>query len=351
MSAGQENKKRISYNVKREASVIKDKAHNQFELPDDWRPVASFEVMQRRARLLAQIRQFMADRDILEVDTPILDTAANPDPAIDSLTSTVSFPDAVSGRTLYLHTSPEFAMKRLLAAGSGPIYQICKVFRDNECGRLHQPEFTMLEWYRPGYDHHKLMQEISELLVSLHCQAPDKTPYADAFQQYTGLDPHRAGLEQLQTRATGLGLDCGDPDRALLLDFIFSHEVAPHLGTARPRFIFDYPACQAALARISAGPPALAQRFELFINGIEIANGYNELCDVYEQNSRFKRDHDRRRHGGQTEVPLDQRLLAALDHGLPACAGVALGLDRLLLVLTGNRSLAEVLSYPHAAGV
>ena len=350
MSAGQGNNRRISYNVKRAASVITDKPQSQLELPDDWRPAASFEVMQRRARLLAQIRQFMADRDILEVDTPMLDSAANPDPAIDSLTSTVSFPDAVTGRTRYLHTSPEFAMKRLLAAGSGPIYQICKVFRDNECGRLHQPEFTMLEWYRPGFDHHKLMQEISELLVSLHCQAPGKTPYAEVFQQYTGLDPHRANLEQLQTRASGLGLVCGDPDRALLLDCIFSHEVAPNLGTARPHFIFDYPACQAALARISSGPPALAQRFELFINGIEIANGYNELCDIHEQYSRFMKDNDRRRHTGQTELPLDQKLLAALAHGLPACAGVALGLDRLLLVLTGNRSLAEVLSYPHTCG-
>lgn len=346
MSAGQGNNRRITSNVKREASVKTDESRGELELPEEWRPAASFDVMRRRAQLLAHIRSFMKARAILEVDTPILDSAANPDPAIDSLTSTLRFPDTATGKTYYLQTSPEFAMKRLLAAGSGPIYQICKVFRDNECGHLHQPEFTMLEWYRPGFDHHQLMDELGQLLISLQLKSPDKTPYTDAFIRYTGLDPHTAPLEELDACATGLGLASEHRDRSLLLDLIFSHQVAPHLGTTGPQIIYDYPACQAALARIRNGPLPLAERFELFINGIEIANGFNELCDVYEQYSRFSKDNDRRGNSGLRSLPLDHRLLAALAHGLPPCAGVAVGLDRLLQVLTGSRSLAEVLSYP-----
>lgn len=350
MSAGQGNNGPITPNVKRDAHELAGTLPEKSGLPEDWLPVASFDVMRKRAQLLAQIRSFMQARDILEVDTPVLDSAANPDPAIDSLTSIVRFPDAVTGRTCYLHTSPEFAMKRLLAAGSGPIYQICKVFRDHECGRLHQPEFTLLEWYRPGFNHHELMDEIGALLVALQFKPPDKTSYADAFLHTTGLDPHGAGLTELSNRAAGLGLDSGGGDRSLLLDLIFSHQVAPHLGTAGPQFIYDYPACQAALARIRNGQPAVAERFELFINGIEIANGFNELCDISEQYSRFMKDHERRRIRGQPELPVDRRLLAALAHGLPSCAGVALGLDRLLLVLTRSRYLADVLSYPLCSG-
>lgn len=350
MSAGQRNNDRISYLVKREAYGIKDTLPEKPALPEDWGPTASFEVIRQRAQLLAQIRSFMGDRDILEVETPVLNIAANPDPAIHCLTSSVGFPDTARSRSFYLHTSPEFAMKRLLAAGSGPIYQICKVFRDMECGRLHQPEFTMLEWYRPGYDHHDLMQELGELLLCLHGRFPQKITYAEAFSRYTGMDPHNAQLGELKACAAGLGLETESEDRSLLLDLIFSHQVAPHLGKEEPQFIYDFPACQAALARIRPGPPDLAERFELFMNCIEIANGYNELTDYYEQYSRFKSDNQKRRIYGQQEYPPDQHLLAALAHGMPSCAGVALGLDRLLLVLTRRRTLSEVMSFPLTSG-
>ena len=350
MSAGQGNKGRITSNVKREACITEGESRGELELPEDWRPAASLENIRRRAELLAQIRGFMQTRKILEVETPVLDSAANPDPAIDSLTCAVRFPDAAETRVFYLQTSPEFAMKRLLAAGSGPIYQICKVFRNNECGRLHQPEFTMLEWYRPGFDHHDLMQEVGELLVSLQCSYPEKTPYGDVFSRYTGLDPHSAGITELNEYALNLGLDSPSKDRSLLLDLIFSHQVAPHLGQTIPQFIYDYPACQAALARIRKGPVDLAERFELFMTGIEIANGFNELCDIYEQYSRFMKDNGKRRQTGLAEQPLDKRLLAALGHGLPSCAGVALGLDRLLMTLTQGRGLTEVLCYPLSPG-
>jgi len=350
MSAGQGNNGRITSNVIREASVAEDTLPENLQLTEDWRPSATITVMKQRAALLTQIRIFMQAREILEVETPVLDSAANPDPAIDSLMSAVRFPDTADPRIFYLQTSPEFAMKRLLAAGSGPVYQICKVFRDNEYGRLHQPEFTMLEWYRPGFDHHDLMHEVGELLASLQCSYPEITTYADAFIRYTGLNPHRAGLSELIEYAVHLGLDSPNKDRSLLLDLIFSHQVAPHLGKAKPQFIYDYPACQAALAHIRKGPMDLAERFELFMNGIEIANGFNELCDIYEQYSRFSIDNVKRRQAGLAELPLDQRLLAALGHGLPPCAGVALGVDRLLLVLTRGRALTDVLCYPLSSG-
>ena len=204
----------------------------------------------------------------------------------------------------------------------------------------------MLEWYRPGFDHYGLMDELGRLLESLRLKYPDKKEYTAVFREATGLDPHAAKLDELNARAAKLGLSRESGDRSLVLDLIFSHEVAPKLGKEGPQFIYDYPSCQSALARIRKGPPDLAERFELFIDGIEIANGFNELCDVYEQYSRFIKDNDRRRKAGLREVPVDTRLLAALRHGLPACAGVAVGLDRLLMVLTRSRSLGDVLSYP-----
>jgi len=344
------NKDRYADYVKRDAQVTEDPRRTETSLPDHWRPRASFEVMRRRAELLVLIREFMRDRAILEVDTPILDTAGNTDPNIESLNTIVKFPDSAQHHNFYLHTSPEFAMKRLLAAGSGPIYQICKVFRDNESGRLHQVEFTMLEWYRPGFDHHDLMDELGELLEAVDLDYPAKRTYASVFRQHTGLDPHSAGLEDLRTCASRLGLSAGPEDRALLLDMIFSHSITPNLGRDRPQLIYDYPACQAALARINIGSPDVAERFELFINGIEIANGYNELCDIYEQNSRFWKDNTRRKNSNLPVIPIDKRLLAALQDGMPASAGVAIGLDRLLMAIIGCPSLADVLSYPLSAG-
>lgn len=316
-------------------------------MPDelDWRPRSTREILVSRANLMRQIRTFMDARGILEVETPILDQAANSDPNIQSLFTTLWGGSAMPHRC-YLHTSPEFPMKRLLAAGTGPIYQIVRVFRDDAVGRFHQPEFSMLEWYRPGMDHHGLMKELESLLQTLGLPAVRRRTYLEAFMEHCGLDPHQAGIDQLQDCARDLGLASMEGTRPILLDFLFSHGVAPRLGDA-PVYIYDFPVCQAALARIRDGRPPLAERFELFINCIEIANGYNELKDYNEQESRFLRENERRRGQKLEPMPLDQKLLAALRYGLPDCAGVAVGLDRLLMVLCGARRIEEVLAFPH----
>lgn len=311
----------------------------------DWQPAASFETLKHRAALLSSIRAFMAERGILEVETPILSRAGNTDPNLHSFSTTFHSPSSLQPLTYYLHTSPEFAMKRLLAAGSGPIYQICRVFRDEEAGRLHEPEFTMLEWYRPGFDPHALMDEMSDLLGVLGLAVPLRITYAEVFQSATGLDPHTASDAALQQCAASAGLLGEHHPRTLLLDFLFSARVMPGLGTERPLFVLDFPACQAALARIRPGPPAVAERFELFINGVELANGFHELTDAAEQRARFEADNHLRRERRQPELPVDEQLLAALQQGLPACAGVAVGIDRLLMQIMGYDSIEQVVTF------
>jgi len=310
-----------------------------------WQPSASLEVLKQRASLLAIIREFMATRNILEVETPVLSHAGNTDPNLTSFTTRFTSPCATAAERLYLHTSPEFAMKRLLAAGSGPIYQICRVFRDEELGRQHQPEFTMLEWYRPGFDHHALMSEMGDMLVLLGLARPACRHYAPVFAAATGLDPHHATDADLQSRSTQLGLQGTDHTRSVLLDFLFSMAVMPGLGVNGPEFIDDFPVCQAALARIREGATPVAERFELFIHGVEIANGFHELTDAAEQRTRFEADNSRRQQQGHAPVPLDEHLLAALTQGLPDCAGVALGIDRLLMQILGYDSIDKVVTF------
>ncbi len=313
----------------------------------DWRPRAKPEMWRRRAALYATIRGFMAMRDILEVETPLLAPHGVSDPHVRSLSCRCE----LAGRSapLYLQTSPEYAMKRLLAAGSGPIYQISRAFRAEELGRWHNPEFTLLEWYRPGYDHHRLMDEMEALFRALQ---PDwrfcRRRYADVFDRHCGFDPHTAGLAELQgwLRRRRPDLAGLSGDRDTLLDLILSHVIAPELGRDGPLFLYDYPASQAALARIHPGPPAIAERFEVFIQGLEIANGFHELSDAGEQRERFEADNARRRELGLPTMSIDESLLAALRHGLPDCAGVAVGLDRLLMVLSGAGTLAETLAFP-----
>jgi lysyl-tRNA synthetase class 2 len=310
----------------------------------DWRPRATSDVLARRADLLRRIREFMARRKVLEVETPALSATAAADPNILSLAADVNAPGG--SRRVFMHTSPEFPMKRLLADGSGPIFQIAKVFRDGELGRLHQPEFTMLEWYRPGFDHHKLMDEVAELLDEVGLKAPAKLSYAEAFEHHTGLEADGADLSCFVRRAAALGFLSEPPDRRALVDFLFSEVVAPNLGTGGAgTFIYDFPPDQAALARVRPGPPAVAERFELFLEGMEIANGFHELADAQEQRRRFDADNARRRERGLPAMPIDERLLAALPK-LPDCAGVALGIDRLLMVLTGSRDIRDVLAFP-----
>ncbi len=315
----------------------------------EWRPGASLQNLKERARILKGIRAFFAEREVLEAETPILSAAALTDPAIDSLSTRYIGPGHADGLNLYLHTSPEFAMKRLLAAGSGAIYQICKVFRQGEAGRRHNPEFTMLEWYRPGFDHHRLMDEVEQLvapILGLEGRA-ERLGYRDAFLRFARVDPLQASIAELREAAQRLGtggFDAGD-DRDLWLDLILSHSVEPHLGKEGLCFLTDYPASQAALARINPDNPAVAERFELYYKGVELANGFHELGDSSEQHQRFESELAERAVQGQELFPMDERLLAALESGFPDCAGVALGVDRLVMLALRAESLEEVIAF------
>jgi len=313
----------------------------------NWRPTAAWSALRRRAALLAAAREFFAERGVLEVETPILSAAAVSDPQIESLSTRV----AGLAAPLYLCTSPEYAMKRLLAAGSGDIYQICKVFRDAERGRWHNPEFTLIEWYRLGYDDAALMSEVEALLGRLLApfrplQPAERLSYSAALQRHAGVDAHTASDAELTAAITGHGIVCqGELDRDARLDLLMGMVVGPRLGLERPCFIHDYPASQAALARLKPGTPQVSARFELYFCGVELANGFHELADAGAQRARFEHDRAERRARGLWEPPLDERLLAALAAGLPDCAGVALGLDRLAAIAAGVPQLADVMAF------
>lgn len=319
-----------------------------------WRPTASHDVLKLRATVLARIRSFFASRDVLEVDTPALSHAASTDPALTSFGTTYHGPGTADGERCYLHTSPEFAMKRLLAAGSGSIYQLCKVFRDGERGARHNPEFTLLEWYRVGFDHLDLMDELEHLVKTvlsdiMPVSSVHHWRYRDLFMEMTGVDPFvadgqvLAGVLQSVHDLTAVGL--ADDDRDAWLDLIMTHMVEPRLGEGLV-FIRDYPASQAALARLRPGNPQVASRFEVYLNGMELANGFHELSDAAEQAQRFKREQARRCAAGSEPVEIDEHFLAALQAGLPDCAGVALGVDRLLMCASGARHIQDVIAFP-----
>ena len=314
-----------------------------------WQPSASLLAVRERAALLARIRDFFRALGVLEVETPIASRSATTDPALSSLATRWHG----AGAPLYLQTSPELAMKRLLAAGSGPIYQICKVFRDDERGRLHHPEFTLLEWYRPGWDYHRLMTEVAELARAALLQPllPDeRIAYRDLFREGLGLDPWEADAQALSRAAQAQGI--GDAARLRLthdgwLDLLLSHCLAPSLGRGRLTFVYDYPPSQALLARCRdqrSGP--VAERFELFVEGLELANGFQELTEAGEQRWRFNQDVAARVAKGQSVAPIDEAFLAALAAGLPDCAGVALGIDRLLMRRLDVGAIDDVLAFP-----
>ena len=300
-----------------------------------WRPSATLETLKARAELFSSVRAFFVARKVLEVDTPILSAHATVDRHIESYSTGDG----------WLQTSPEFAMKRLLCAGSGPIYQICHVFRREESGRHHNAEFTMLEWYQPGYDHHRLMDEVEELLhaVGVGSERFERLTYRDAFLRYAGLDPFAATIEQLRNAAR-FDSDAGAQalERDFWLDLIMSHKVGPQLGRESPVFLHGFPASQAALSRINGD---IAERFELFWQGIELANGFHELADAEEQRRRFETDQAWRKSQDHIVPPYDQNLIAALESGLPNCAGVALGLDRLLMLKQGLPRVSETMSF------
>ncbi len=313
-----------------------------------WRPSASPDALRRRAAVLATVRQFFAERGVLEVETPILSAASITDLQLGFLSTRWHGPGSAGGRNLYLHTSPEFPMKRLLCAGYGDIYQIAKVFRDDESGRNHNPEFSMLEWYRLGFDHHDLMTEMTALLQRvLGVDGSDRFRYADAFQQQVGVDPHSANDSELQQLCGSRAGYRGSPlERDAMLQLLFAHCVEPTLGFERPCFIFDFPASQAALARVRQEAPPVASRFEVYVRGVELANGFHELADAAEQRRRFEADNRARIARGLPPGVIDEALLAALAHGLPDCAGVALGIDRLVMLAVGASHIDDVLSFP-----
>lgn len=298
----------------------------------------------------ACIRDFFARRDVLEVDTPLVARFGVTDPAIEPLL--VSGACGIPG-PLFLQTSPEFAMKRLLAAGSGAIYQLGKAFRDGECGSRHNPEFTMLEWYRPGLDLAGLMNEVADLIAACLDTAgagflrSRRVSYGELFESAVGVDPHRAGDADLARAARAL-VDTGamDLDRDGWLDMLMSHVVEPRIAGEELVFIHDYPASQAALASCALRDGVtVAERFELYARGVELANGYRELRDVAELRRRAAADNARRVAAGQSRRELDPRLLAAMEAGLPPCSGVALGVDRLLMLTLGAQRVGEVLPF------
>jgi len=309
-----------------------------------WRPSATLEALRARASVVRRIRAFFEAREVLEVETPVLSRGATVDPQIDSFSTCGD---------RWLQTSPEFAMKRLLAAGSGPIWQLARVFRIDESGRHHNPEFSLLEWYRPGWDHHRLIDECDALLLALGAttRACERLSYREAFLRHAGVDPLRESLDALRARLPASLLELAAPDgadiarRDFVLDLLMSHVVGPELGRDMPLVLYDFPASQAALARIRHDDPPVAERFEIFWRGIELANGFHELTDAGEQRRRFEADQARRLAEGRIAPPYDTQLIAAMEHGLPDCAGVAIGIDRLLMLMLDLPTLGEVLAF------
>jgi len=314
-----------------------------------WHPTATLETLKKRAAILQQIRQFFAARHILEVDTPLLSHASVTDPHIHAIPAFFKTYGASSEQALYLQTSPEYAMKRLLAAGSGSIFQLCKAFRQGDLGKIHNPEFTMLEWYHLNFDHHALMNEVDELLQGILQTPPaERFSYAALFEKFLNLNPHTASLPELINcaRQHAIQFTTETSDKNLWLELLLTHCIEPHIGREKPVFLYDFPITQAALARIRYDEtPPVASRFEVYFKGVELANGFHELQDANEQRKRFITDLDYRTEHHLPHPPIDENFLAALTAGLPNCSGVALGVDRLIMLALNLSSIEEVLSF------
>lgn len=311
---------------------------------EDWRPTATLSALRERSVFLNKVRQFFAEREVLEVDTPLLCARAVTDPYIQAFASDGKF----------LQTSPEYAMKRMLAAGYGSMYQICKAFRQEEIGRLHNLEFTMLEWYRVGFDHHQLMDEMDALIqILLDVKPARRFSYQEIFMEMVGINPHTVDIPTLQACALKHGIDLTPAAMQGLnvtdwLQILMSHIIEPKLIGPTAWMIYDFPLAQAALAKLVPGDNPVAARFEVYMQGVELANGYHELQNPSEQAKRFAADNLRRQQQKLHTMEPDQRLLSALEAGLPECAGVAMGLDRLLMIKLQANSLAEVMSFTSA---
>jgi lysyl-tRNA synthetase class 2 len=315
-----------------------------------WRPTAANSVLALRAEIIAKVRQFFAARGVMEVETPLLSHGTITDPYVIAIPASYSGVAVSHVENVYLQTSPEYAMKRLLAAGSGPIYQITKAFRNESHGKNHNPEFSVLEWYRLGFDHHDLMNEMDELLqLVLGCPPAERLSYAMLMQKFLKLDPHQASLDDLAACARQYDIDViaeiNDPNT--WLEVLFNQVIEKQIGKARPLFLYDFPVAQAALAKIRSDEnPPLASRFEVHYRGLELANGFHELQDANEQRSRFEKDLIYRQAHGFPMVPIDENFLAALTAGLPDCSGVALGIDRLVMLALQINDIAQVISFP-----
>ncbi|MEO6799059.1 MAG: EF-P lysine aminoacylase EpmA [Rhodanobacter sp.] len=306
--------------------------------------------LRMRAHLYALIRAFFAERHVLEVETPILSAAGNTEPNIESFTTCFSGHVDAGARERWLRTSPEYPLKRLLAAGVGDCYELGRVFRNGEAGGRHNPEFTMLEWYRVGWDHRRLMQETIELVTAALALMERRAEvviqsYRQLFLDGLGLDPMHDPIEKLQAPLDKFGIDPSSLRRDDWLDLLITHRLQPALPRDRITVIHDYPSSQCALAKIRAGDPPLAERFELYLGPYELANGYHELNDAGEQRTRFERDNAVRRDRGTPQPAIDERLLAVLD-AMPDCAGVALGVERLLMCMADSDAIADVLAFP-----
>lgn len=316
----------------------------------NWQPTASLEALQARAQLLADIRQFFAQREVLEVDTQVLSHGTITDVHLHPFATPFDFSETGKKETLYLQTSPEYAMKRLLCAYQTSIYQLGKAFRHEGSGRWHNPEFTLLEWYRIGFNHEQLMDEMDALLQCvLSTGQAERMSYQEAFKQHVGIDPLTASQAELADMLITFNIDISsdlpiDPDG--IMQLLFSYVVEPNIGTNVPCFIHSFPASQAALARINQQDKRVADRFEVYFKGAELANGFYELANADEQRKRFEQDNRLRQTYRLEPAPVDERFLQALSSGLPECAGVAMGIDRLLMIKLGATHIQDVIPFP-----
>lgn len=317
---------------------------------ESWKPTASISNLSKRAEILNKIRRFFLDRSILEVETPSMSQATITDIHLCPFKTCFLGPGITDGLTLYMTTSPEYHMKRLLAYGSGSIYQIGRSFRNEEVGRYHNPEFTILEWYRLNYEMFRLIDEVKELLkLVLDCVNVDMLSYQDVFQDYLNIDPLLAEIIQLREVASKSDLSSlahDIEDRGTLLQLLFTFKIQPHIGQDQPIVIYHFPASQAGLSEISTKDNRVAKRFEVYFKGIELANGCRELINRNEQFQRFEQENCNRARLRLPMNPIDKNLLDALQYGVPACAGVALGIDRLVMLALGKNNLSDVIAFP-----
>lgn len=322
-------------------------------MSSDWQPSATFDALRLRARLNATVRAFFAARDVVEVETPVMSLAGNTDPNIASFQLEFSGRTDGAPRTRWLRTSPEYPLKRLLAAGFGDCYELGRVFRDGEAGGRHNPEFTMLEWYRLGWDHQRLIDETADLVQAAlalvgRTATLSRIAYHELYRTRLGVDPATSSDDDLRAALGEVMIDPAGLTRDDWLDLLMTHRLQPEFPSDQLLAVYDYPASQCALARVRDGEVPVAERFELYLGPLELANGYHELADAREQGERFDRDLRLRRERGDREPPRDERLLLALDAGFPHCAGVALGMDRLMMALLGTGRIADVLAFDFA---